>query len=154
MPREPIGYPSNTVPLKVEQLFQGQLFHDRRQREARLNLLPDQLARTPYIDYLRLIVADADTGRGGLTAVPKLTKMFVEKGAVGIHIKALVTKKCEHMGGKVLVPIQEHINHPTAIRHHGRREPSGSAYRLGSRNCKSIPTLRARSCLRPRLDNP
>ncbi len=28
-------YPSNTVPNKVEHLFQAQLFHDRKQREAR-----------------------------------------------------------------------------------------------------------------------
>jgi isocitrate lyase len=29
-------YPSNTVPLKVEQLFKAQQFHDRKQREVRV----------------------------------------------------------------------------------------------------------------------
>merc|ERR1712226_1037367 len=65
-------YPMNTVPLKCEQLVKAQLHHDRRQNEERASALLANQNPGPKVDYLVPIVADGDTGHGGLSAVMKL----------------------------------------------------------------------------------
>ena len=43
--------------------------------------------KNPPIDFLVPIIADGDTGFGGLTSTMKLTKLMIEAGAAGIHIE-------------------------------------------------------------------
>ena len=69
-------YPYDTVPKKVDQLFKALKHHDRR-----------AFSSGKDVDYLTPIVADGDTGHGGLTAVMKLTQLMVEAGAAGVHFE-------------------------------------------------------------------
>lgn len=80
-------YPYTTVPNKVDQLFRAQDFHARKQREARSWMTRDERANSPLVDFYRPIIADGDTGHGGLTAVMRLTKLMIESGAAGIHFE-------------------------------------------------------------------
>lgn len=113
-------YPMDTVPNKVDHLFKAQLFHDRKQLEARAKATSqgELDAMGPPTDYLTPIIADGDAGHGGLTAVFKLTKMFIERGAAGIHMEdqTSTNKKCGHMAGRCVIPVQEHINRLSTVR--------------------------------------
>ena len=64
------------------------------------------------VDYFLPIVADAESGFGGVLNTHELVKHLIEAGAAGVHIEDQLSsaKKCGHMGGKGLVSTQEMIN--------------------------------------------
>ena len=70
------------------------------------------------VDYFLPIVADAESGFGGVLNTHELVKHLIEAGSAGIHLEDQLSsaKKCGHMGGKVLVPTQEMINKLVASR--------------------------------------
>jgi isocitrate lyase len=70
------------------------------------------------IDWFAPIVADAESGFGGVLNAFELMKAMIEAGAAGVHFEDQLAsvKKCGHMGGKVLVPTQEAVHKLIAAR--------------------------------------
>ena len=70
------------------------------------------------VDSFAPIVADAEAGFGGVLNAFELMKAMIEAGAAGVHFEDQLAsvKKCGHMGGKVLVPTQEHVQKLAAAR--------------------------------------
>ncbi len=68
--------------------------------------------------WMAPIVADAEAGFGGALNAYELMKSMIEAGAAGVHFEDQLAseKKCGHLGGKVLIPISQHIRTLNAAR--------------------------------------
>jgi isocitrate lyase len=102
-------YPVNSVPQVVRRLNNALL------RADQISCTEDE-TEAPY--WLAPIVADAEAGFGGALNAFELMKAMIAAGAAGVHWEDQLAseKKCGHLGGKVLVPTQQHIKNLTAAR--------------------------------------
>ncbi len=68
--------------------------------------------------WMAPIIADAEAGFGGALNAFELMKAMIAAGAAGVHFEDQLAseKKCGHLGGKVLVPISQHIRTLNAAR--------------------------------------
>ncbi len=68
--------------------------------------------------HMAPIVADAEAGFGGALNAYELMRAMIEAGAAGVHFEDQLAseKKCGHLGGKVLVPISQHVRTLNAAR--------------------------------------
>lgn len=101
-------YPANSVPAVVRRINNALLRQDQIERAE------GEITR----DWLAPIVADAEAGFGGPLNAYELAQSLIQAGAAGIHWEDQLAseKKCGHLGGKVLVPIQQHIRTLNAAR--------------------------------------
>lgn len=100
-------YPSNSVPALVNRINNALMRADQI-----------AWAEGAIADFLAPIVADAEAGFGGPLNAFEIMKQMVAAGAAGVHFEDQLAseKKCGHLGGKVLVPVQQFVRSLTAAR--------------------------------------
>src|SRR4051794_19561267 len=101
-------YPANSVPAVVKRINQalqrGDQIHHAEGKDDTYWFAP--------------IIADADAGFRGPVIAFELMKAMIEAGAAGVHCEdqPASEKKCGHLGGKILVPVQQFIRVLNAAR--------------------------------------
>jgi isocitrate lyase len=101
-------YPANTGP-------------ELARRINRALLRADQIEHSEggaQRDWFAPIVADAEAGFGGPLNCFEIMKAYIESGVAGVHFEDQLAseKKCGHLGGKVLIPMQAAIRNLDAAR--------------------------------------
>ena len=101
-------YPANSVPAVVRRI------NNALMRQDGVEHAEGEITR----DWMAPIVADAEAGFGGPLNAYELAQSMIQAGAAGIHWEDQLAseKKCGHLGGKVLVPTQQHIRTLNAAR--------------------------------------
>lgn len=101
-------YPANSVPAVVRRINNALI------RQDQIEHAEGEVTQ----DWLAPIVADAEAGFGGPLNAYELAQSLIQAGAAGIHWEDQLAseKKCGHLGGKVLVPTQQHVRTLNAAR--------------------------------------
>jgi isocitrate lyase len=101
-------YPVNSVPMVVRRI------NNALRRADQIGTLEGAVGE----HWMAPIVADAEAGFGGALNAFELMRAMIEAGAAGVHFEDQLAseKKCGHLGGKVLVPISQHIRTLNAAR--------------------------------------
>jgi isocitrate lyase len=104
-------YPANSGPELARRINRTLL------RADQIETLENN-GKKPQTDWMAPIVADAEAGFGGALNAFEITRAYIEAGAAGVHFEDQLAseKKCGHMGGKVLIPVQQHITNLNAAR--------------------------------------
>lgn len=102
-------YPVNSVPTVVRRINNALLRADQIEFSE---------GKQTVEDWLVPIVADAEAGFGGPLNAFELMKSMIAAGAAGVHWEDQLAseKKCGHLGGKVLIPTQQHVRTLNAAR--------------------------------------
>ncbi|TCZ64393.1 isocitrate lyase [Roseicella aquatilis] len=102
-------YPVDSVPTVIRRINNAL---------RRADQIAVQEGKGDTTHYMAPIVADAEAGFGGALNAYELMRAMIEAGAAGVHFEDQLAseKKCGHLGGKVLVPIQQHIRTLNAAR--------------------------------------
>jgi isocitrate lyase len=106
-------YPVDSVPNVVRRVNNALLRADQIHHSTK-----KENSDKPGKYWFAPIVADAEAGFGGVLNSYELMKAMIEAGAAGVHFEDQLAseKKCGHLGGKVLVPMQEFIRKLVAAR--------------------------------------
>jgi len=102
-------YPADCVPKLVREINNGL---------TRADQIESVEGKRSVEDWFLPLVADCEAGFGGVLNAYEITRAMIEAGAAGVHFEDQLSseKKCGHLGGKVLVPVQEMINKLKAAR--------------------------------------
>ncbi|GAB3536595.1 isocitrate lyase [Arthrobacter tecti] len=102
-------YPANSVPQVVRRINNALLRADQIEWAEGTQSVED---------WLVPIIADAEAGFGGPLNAYELMKSMITAGAAGVHWEDQLAseKKCGHLGGKVLIPTQQHVRTLNAAR--------------------------------------
>src|SRR4051794_39014122 len=101
-------YPANSVPAVVRRINNAL---------ARADQITWSEGKAD-VDWFAPIVADAEAGFGGVLNAFELMKNMINAGAAGVHWEDQLSsaKKCGHLGGKVLIPTNQHVKTLNAAR--------------------------------------